>query len=75
MDIASEKVNVLKTSIKDCAFSLFNPYNENGAPSNLTPEDFEALKSLSKNKNLIIQKTDKVNSIVTIDKNDYLRKM
>ena len=75
MDITSEKIKVLKTSIKDCAFSLFNSYNENGAPSNLTPEDFEALKSLSKNKNLIIQKTDKVNSIVTIDKNDYLRKM
>ena len=75
MDITSEKITVLKTSIKDCAFSLFNPHNENGAPSNLTPEDFEALKSLSKNKNLIIQKTDKVNSIVTIDKNDYLRKM
>ena len=30
--------------------------NENGASLNLTPEEFSALKSLSKNKNLIIQK-------------------
>ena len=38
-------------------------------------EDFAALKSLSKNKNLIIQKLDKGNSIAIIDKSDYHEKM
>ena len=65
--INNEKKEALKTRIKDCAFSSFNSYNENGAPLNLTPEEFAALKSLSGNKNLIIQKSDKGNSIAIID--------
>ena len=72
LDITNEKKEVLKTRIKDCAFSSFKSYNENGAPLHLTPEEFTALKSLSKNKNLIIQKSDKGNSIAIID---YLEKM
>ena len=75
LDITSEKKVVLKTRIKDCAFSLFNSYNENGAPLNLTPEEFAVLKSLSKSKNLIIQISDKGNSIAIIDKSNYLEKM
>ena len=49
LDITNEKKEVLKTKIKDCAFSSFNSYNENGAPLNSTPEEFTALKSLPKN--------------------------
>ena len=75
LDITNEKNKVLKTRIKDCAFSSFNSYNENGAPLNLTPEEFTALKSLSKNKILIIQTSEKSNSIAIIDKSDYLEKM
>ena len=48
--------------------------NQNGAPLSLTPEEFAALKLLSKNKNLIIQKSYKGNSIAIIDKSDYLEK-
>ena len=75
LDITNKKKEVLKTRIKDCAFSSLNSYNENDAPLNLTPEEFAALKSLSKNKNLFIQKLDKGNSIAIIDKSDYLEKM
>ena len=38
-------------------------------------EEFASLKSLSKNDSLIIQKSDKGNSIVIIDKDDYLQSM
>ena len=55
--------------------SLFNSYNENSAPLNLPSEELAALKSLSKNKNLIIQKSDKGNPIAIIGKTDYLQKM
>ena len=55
--------------------SLFNSYNENGAPLNLASEELEALKLLSKNKSLIIQKSDKGNSIAIIGKTYYLEKM
>ena len=42
---------------------------------NLTKEEFASLKSLSKNDSLIIQKSDKGNSVAIIDKDDYLQKM
>ena len=58
LDITNEKKEVLKTRIKDCAFSSFHSYNENGAPVNLTSEEFAALKSISKNKNLIYPKIE-----------------
>ena len=59
---------VLKTRIKDCAFSSFNSCNENGAPLNLTTEEFAVLKSLSKNKNLIIQNRIKVTLLPLLTK-------
>ena len=66
---------VLKTRIRDCAFSWFNFYNKNGAPLNLTQEEFPALKSLLKNEILVIQKLDKGNFIAIIEKSDYFKKM
>ena len=43
LDITNEKKEVLKTRIND-VFSSINSDNENGAPFNLTPEEFVALK-------------------------------
>ena len=71
----NEKKEILKTRIKDCAFPSFNSYNENGVPLNLTTEELATLKSLSKNKNLIIQELGNCNSIAIIDKSDYFKKM
>ena len=75
LDITNEKKEVLKPRIKDCTFSSFNSYNENDEPLNLTPEELAALKSLSKNQNVVIQKSDRDKSIAIIDKNKYLKKM
>ena len=50
-------------------------YNEKGAVSNLNKDEISALKTLSKNKDLLILKSDKDNSMVLIDKSDYLDKM
>ena len=38
-------------------------------------EEFLALQNLRKNKNIVIQKSDKGNSVVVVDKADYLDKM
>ena len=38
-------------------------------------ENHSSLKSLSRNDSLIIQKSDKGNSIAIINKDDYLQKM
>ena len=61
--------------MKDCALSFFKLYNEKGSISNLNKDEICALKTPSKNNDLIIQKSDKGNSIVLINKNNYLDSM
>ena len=70
-----KKTNFLKAKTKDCALSSFKLYNEKDAVSSLNREEIFALKTLPKNKDLIIQKSDKGNSLVLINKSDYLDKM
>ena len=50
----------------------FRNYNAN-IPQHLSNEEFEALKNLSANCNLIIQKADKGNSVVLVEKDVYIR--
>ena len=75
LDLPNEKISFLKAKIKHCARSSFKLYNEKGAISNLNQDEIFALKTLSKNSDLIIQKSDKGNSVVLISKSDYLDKM
>ena len=75
LDLPNENSNFLKAKIKDCALSSFKLYNEKGVVSSLNKDEINALKTLSKNKDLIIQKSDKGNSIILINKSDYLDKM
>ena len=44
-------------------------------PQNLSKEEFTALQNLSKNKDVIIPKSDKGNSVVIVQREDYLEKM
>ena len=75
LDLPNEKTNFLKAKIKDFALSSFKLYNEKGTVSSLNKDEIVAMKTLSKNKDLIIQKSDKGNSVVLINKSDYLDKM
>ena len=63
LDVTKQKKQLLKAIIKDIALS-FNSHNKGSATLNLT-----------KNYNLIIQKSDKGNFIAIINKDDYLQKM
>ena len=49
-----KKTNFLKAKTKDCALSSFKLYNEKDAVSSLNREEIFALKTLPKNKDLII---------------------
>ena len=60
-----------KSRLKDLAFSSFKTYNSSRKPNNIAPEEFESLLKLSKNKDVVIQKSDKGNSVVLIDKIVY----
>ena len=75
LDLPNKKTNFLKAKIKDCALSSFKLCNEKGAVSILNKDEIVALKTLSKNKDLIIQKSDKGKSIVLNNKSNYLDKM
>ena len=70
LEVIDQKKQLLKARIKVSALSSFNSTNKNSAPLNLTKEKLASLKSLSKNDSLIIQKSDKGNSIAVMDKDD-----
>ena len=50
---------------------IFNFWNE----LNISKEEFLALKGLSSNKDVILQKTDKGNSVVLVNKANYTKRM
>ena len=64
----------LKVEIKREAFSLYDNYSF-WDELNISKEEHKALKSLSTNKDLIIQKSDKGNSVVLLKRNDYIKRM
>ena len=63
-----------KTKIKDVPLSSFCFYNAN-VPQNLSDEVLVALHRLSKNKNVVVQKADKGNSVVLVDRDVYVKHM
>ena len=66
----------LKSKIKNVGLSSFRLYNKKDHRfENLTEDEYEAFLSLKSNKNIIIQKADKGNSVVVIDHLKYIRKI
>ena len=74
-NLPNEDLDFVKVKTKEAALSFYRYYNNNVPNNNLSKEVFIALQNLSKNKNLIIQKSDKGNSVVIVDREDYIRKM
>ena len=72
--LSNENLDFVKTRTKEAALSSYRNYN-NTVPQGLSKEDFLALQNLRKNKNIVIQRSDKGNSVVVVDKADYLDKM
>ena len=64
----------MKTEIKDLALTSFRNYNAN-IPRYLSNEEFKALKNLSANCNLIIQKAAQFNSVALVEKDVYISHM
>ena len=72
--LSGDNLDFIKTRIKNTALTYFRNYNAN-VPQCLSNEEFEALKTLSNNCNLVIQKADKSNSVIIVEKDVYLRHM
>ena len=66
----------LKSKTKDVGLSSFRFYNKKEHRfENLTEDEYEVFLDLKSNKNLIIQESDKGNSVAVIDRLKYVRKM
>ena len=58
----------IKSKLLDTVFSLFDTFQKTKLKNNLSKIELQALNSLLQNKDIIIQKADKANTIVVIDK-------
>ena len=73
--LANEDLDfVRRKKTKETALSSFKQYNENSQQS-LSKEELIVLTNLSKNKDIVIQRSDKGNSVVTVDKDTYIKRM
>ena len=64
----------VKTKVKETALLPFKQNNKNSQQS-ISKEELAALTNLSKNKDIVIQKFDKGNSVIIVDKETYIKKM
>ena len=72
--LCSEDLDFVKTKTKEAALSSYRQYSKS-PQQNLSKGELEALASLSKNKDIVIQKSDKGNSVVIVDKETYIKRM
>ena len=74
MDVPSSDLDIIKVVLKEYAYSSFKKYNFL-EELNLSKDENNALKNLSSLKNIIIQKSDKGNSVVTINRDNNINGM
>ena len=66
----------LHARLKNVAVTSFSRFKQNNRhENNLTNEELNALNSLMKNNNIVIQKSDKGNTVVLCDKAAYIERM
>ena len=74
MDVPSGDLDIIKVALKEYAYSSFKKYNFL-KELNLSRHEYNTLKKLSSLKNIIIQKSDKGNSLVPMNRDDYINQM
>ena len=74
LNFSSFNKECVKSRLQDCAYSSFKQVLKI-FDKNLPDEEIKALKNLIENKDLVIQKPDKGNAIVILNKNDYISRL
>ena len=66
-------MSLIIARLLDTALTSYQNFSSDWEPpENLTSSEFKALKRLSKNKDIVIQKADKGNTVVILDKCSYI---
>ena len=73
-EVPSYDKEFIRSRLRDFAFISFRD-SSNINEDNLSKEKHLALKELIKNRDLVIQKADKGNTVVILSKNGYISKM
>ena len=73
-DVTRHDLDILKVDLKKTAFSSFKRYNFL-KELNLSHPEFQALKNLKSNRDIVIHKSDKGNSVVIVNRDDYLKRL
>ena len=66
-------MSLIKARLLDTALTSYQDFSsDREPPENLTSSEFKALKRLSKNKDIVVQKGDKGNTVLILDKCSYI---
>ena len=66
-------MSLIKARLLDTPLTSYQNFSsDREPPENITSSEFKALKRLSKNKDIVIQKADKSNTVVILDKCSYI---
>ena len=74
-EVPSENLKILKNKLLDTATSSYAKIKRCRIKSNLSIDEAKALKNLTKQKDIIIQKADKGNNVVILGKESYIEKV
>ena len=75
-DEVNDNLIYLKSRLRDVGLSSFRLYNKKDHRfETLTPEEYDAFVRLASNDSIIIQKADKGNTVVVVDRVSYVQKM
>ena len=74
LSVTSEDRERFKAKLKNIALSSYKLLNDNCiCENNISSEELSSLKSLMRNKNIVIQKADEGNTVVILDKEKYVQ--
>ena len=73
-DYSCDAMDPVAASMKDAALNCFYSYDPK-TEQNLSENEYNALKSLMKQENIVVQKSDKGNCVVILNKTDYVERM
>ena len=72
-DLWNEDMSVIEARLIDTVLTSYRNFSsDRKPPQNLTTSEYNALKCLSKNKEIVIQKADKGKTLVILDKCSYI---